>query len=46
MNLRNDMGDDWDLMCRTTPATISGTHFDFPTSCEVKVSDGANFFCC
>ncbi|KAI1796212.1 hypothetical protein LXA43DRAFT_657772 [Ganoderma leucocontextum] len=34
MNLRH--GDDWDLMCRTTPATISGVHFDSPTSCEVK----------
>ncbi|EJF62421.1 hypothetical protein DICSQDRAFT_169461 [Dichomitus squalens LYAD-421 SS1] len=34
MNLRH--GDDWDLMCRTTPADISGIHFDHPDSCEDK----------
>lgn len=36
MNLRH--GDNWDLMCSTTPATIRGMHFDSPQVCEVTVS--------
>ncbi|KAI0355350.1 hypothetical protein OH77DRAFT_319140 [Trametes cingulata] len=27
-------GDDWDMMCATTPATIRGVHFDRPSTCE------------
>ncbi|KAI0371603.1 hypothetical protein BV20DRAFT_185035 [Pilatotrama ljubarskyi] len=27
-------GDDWGMMCATTPATIHGLHFDRPSSCE------------
>ncbi|KAI9056520.1 hypothetical protein FKP32DRAFT_1616007 [Trametes sanguinea] len=30
-------GDDWQMMCDTTPATIIGTHFDHPSSCENRV---------
>ncbi|TBU46629.1 hypothetical protein BD309DRAFT_953781 [Dichomitus squalens] len=32
LNLRS--GDDYDEMCRTTPANIGGVHFDHPTACE------------
>ncbi|KAI1796211.1 hypothetical protein LXA43DRAFT_1090293 [Ganoderma leucocontextum] len=32
MNLRR--GDDWDAMCRTTPANIKGLHLNHPTVCE------------
>ncbi|KAM5535519.1 hypothetical protein V8D89_010856 [Ganoderma adspersum] len=32
MNLRH--GDNWDLMCSTTPAAIRGVHFDSPLICE------------
>ena len=35
MNLRR--GDDWDTMCKTTPATIYGQHFDQPTTCIDEV---------
>ncbi|PIL37311.1 hypothetical protein GSI_01004 [Ganoderma sinense ZZ0214-1] len=37
-NLRR--GDDWDLMCSTTPATIRGVHFDSPKTCEIDGHGG------